>query len=68
MLVNEPSAYIGCTTENIFKEKTTVYDVFIDCDRNRPGHLCVFYTNDPILQSIVKITRHDRDRLKKPMT
>jgi hypothetical protein len=62
MLDNEPS-YIGCTTEKILKEKTNIYDVFIDCDSQ-----IVFHTNDSVLQSIIKITRNDRNRLKKPMT
>ena len=62
ILINEQS-YIGCTTEKIFKEKTDIYDVFIDCDKQ-----IVFHTNDSILQSIIKITRNDRNRLKKTMT
>ncbi len=62
MLENEQS-YIGCTTERIFKEKTNIYDVFIDCDKQ-----IVFHTNNAVLQSIIKITRNDRDRLKKTMT
>ena len=53
-------SYIACTTERIFKEKTAIYDVFIDCDKQ-----IVFYTNDSTLQSIIKITRNDRNRLKK---
>ncbi|CAF1677255.1 unnamed protein product [Rotaria magnacalcarata] len=62
MLSNEQS-YIGCTTEIVFKEKTHIYDVFIDCDNE-----IVFHTNDSILRSIVKITRSDRNRLQKNVT
>ncbi|CAF4022799.1 unnamed protein product [Adineta steineri] len=62
VLINEPS-YIGCTTEKIFQEKTNIYDVFVNCDDQ-----IVFHTNDSILQSIIKITRNDRNRLKKTMT
>jgi len=62
MLSNEQS-YIGCTTEKIFKEKANIYDVFIDCDKQ-----IVFHTSDSILQSIIKITQNDRNRLKKTMT
>lgn len=62
-MLHSEQSYIGCTTERIFKEKTTTYDVFIDCDKQ-----IIFHTNDSILQSIIKITRNDRDRLKKSMT
>ncbi|CAF0827104.1 unnamed protein product [Rotaria sordida] len=62
-MLNNEQSYIGCTTERIFKEKTHIYDVFIDCDNQ-----IVFHTNDSILQSIVKITRHDYNRLKKTLT
>jgi hypothetical protein len=67
-MLNTEQSYIGCTTEKIFKEKSNIYDVFIDCDMNKTSNQIVFHTNDPILQSIIKITRHDRDRLKKTMT
>lgn len=62
MLRSEQS-YIGCTSEKIFKEKVDIYDAFIDCDNQ-----IVFHTNDLQLQSIVKITCNDRNRLKKPLT
>ncbi len=62
-MLNNEQSYIGCTTEKVFKEKTNIYDVFIDCDNQ-----ITFHTNDSILQSIIKITRNDRDRLKKTMT
>ena len=63
-MLNIEQSYIGCTTERIFKEKTNIYDVFIDCDHQQ----IVFHTSDSILQSIIKITRNDRNRLKKTMT
>jgi hypothetical protein len=62
-MLNTEQCYIGCTTERIFKEKTNIYDVFIDCDNQ-----IVFHTSDSILQSIIKITRNDRNRLTKTMT
>lgn len=62
MLTNERS-YIGCTTERIFKDKTNIFDVFIDCDKQ-----IVFHASDSILQSIIKLTSNDRNRLKQPMT
>lgn len=62
-ILNNEQSYIACTTERIFKEKHQLYDAFIDCDK----HIQI-ETNDSILQSIIKITRHDRNRLKKGMT
>ncbi|UJR23119.1 hypothetical protein I4U23_026140 [Adineta vaga] len=62
-LLNDKLPYIACTTEKIFKEKSTFYDVFINCDDQ-----IMFYTNDSVLQSIIKVTRNDRNRLKKTMT
>ncbi|CAF4523910.1 unnamed protein product, partial [Rotaria socialis] len=62
MLSNEQS-YIGCTTEIIFKDKTHIYDVFIDCDNE-----IIFHANDSILRLIVKITPNDRNRLQKNVT
>ena len=62
-LLADGQTYIACTTERIFKEKTNLFDVFIDCNKQ-----IVFHTNDSVLQSIIKITRNDRDRSKKPMT
>jgi hypothetical protein len=62
-MLNNEQSYIGCTTDKIFKDKPNIFDVFIDCDKQ-----IAFHTNDSLLQSIIKITRNDRDRLKKPMT
>lgn len=62
-ILNSERSYIACTTERIFKEKHQLYDAFIDCDKHIHIH-----TDDPTLQSIVRITRHDRNRLKKTMT
>jgi hypothetical protein len=62
-MLNTEQSYIGCTTEKILKDKLNIYDVFIDCDKQ-----ITFHTNDSLLQSIIKITRNDRDRLKKSMT
>lgn len=63
-LVNEQS-YIGCTTEKILQDKTTLFDAFVQCDNRRD---IAFQTSDSLLQSIIKITRNDRNRLKKSMT
>jgi hypothetical protein len=62
-MLNTEQSYIGCTTEKILKDKLNIYDVFIDCDKQ-----ITFHTNNSLLQSIIKITRNDRDRLKKSMT
>lgn len=62
-MLNNERSYIACTTEKILEEKTNIYDVFINCDDQ-----IVFYTTDSILQSIIKITRNDRNRLKNTMT
>jgi hypothetical protein len=62
-MLNTEQSYIGCTTERILKDKANIFDVYIDCDKQ-----ITFYTNDSLLQSIIKITRNDRDRFKKPMT
>jgi hypothetical protein len=67
MLSNEPS-YIGCITERILKERTTLYDVFVDCDRPKAKQEIAFHTTDPVLQSIVKVTSHDRRRFKTNIT
>ncbi|CAF1644684.1 unnamed protein product, partial [Adineta ricciae] len=62
-MLGEETSYIACTTENIFQEKKSTYDVFINCDDE-----VLFQTNDSSLQPIIKLTRNDRNRLKKPMT
>ncbi|CAF2465007.1 unnamed protein product [Rotaria sp. Silwood2] len=62
-MLHSEQSYIGCTTEKIFTEKIHIYDVLIDCDNQ-----IVFHTSDSILQSIVKITRNDHNRLKKTVT
>ena len=65
-LINEQS-YIACTTERIYQEKNSLFDVFVNCDKERN---ILFQTNadSPLLQSMIKITRNDRNRLKKSMT
>lgn len=62
-MLGEETSYIACTTESIFQEKKSIYDVFINCDDE-----VLFQTNDSSLQPIIKLTRNDRNRLKKPMT
>lgn len=62
MLSNEQS-YIACTTERIFKEKSQIYDAFFDCDNQ-----IICHANDLVLQSIVKITSNDHNRLTKTVT
>lgn len=65
MLSSEIS-YIGCVSEKIFKEKTSIYDVFIEYDHSKKENRRLnFHTNDSMLKSIVKITHRDRARLKK---
>lgn len=65
-LINEQS-YIACTTERIYEDKHTLFDVFVNCDKKKN---ILFQTNDDssLLQSMIKITRNDRNRLKKSMT
>lgn len=57
-------AYIGCVSEVILKDKTDLYDVFIDCKHeNTNQHRTTFHTHDPILNPILKVTTIDRRRL-----
>ena len=67
-MLNSELSYIGCITEGIVKERTTLYDVFVDCDSTKAKQQIVFHTTDPILQSIVKVSSHDRRRFKASIT
>lgn len=66
--LNHQPPFIGCITEPIFKEKTAIYDIYVDCVINKTNPEIVFHSYNPVLRTIAKVTRHDRQRFKKRIT